>query len=150
MEEYSDLFEIPPCHYMYLTLSMNYNLPLYPSLVFKRSRHCALQVKPNEILQSSNAMYEVLEFIGRGTFGQVVKCLRKDSGELVAIKILKNHPNYARQGQVEVSTTPALCRQWRAVPTLQSRNSLPNSQTAYLNFHIMSTCQPLLFSSRPL
>lgn len=60
------------------------------------------KVKPNEILQSSNAMYEVLEFIGRGTFGQVVKCIRKDSGELVAIKILKNHPNYARQGQVEI------------------------------------------------
>lgn len=60
------------------------------------------KVKPSEILQSSNATYEVLEFIGRGTFGQVVKCLRKDSGELVAIKILKNHPNYARQGQVEI------------------------------------------------
>jgi len=47
-------------------------------------------------------MYEVLEFIGRGTFGQVVKCLRKDSNELVAVKILKNHPHYARQGQVEI------------------------------------------------
>ena len=33
---------------------------------------------------------------------QVVKCLRKDSNELVAVKILKNHPHYARQGQVEV------------------------------------------------
>lgn len=60
------------------------------------------KVKPNEILQSSNAVYEVLEFIGRGTFGQVVKCLRKDSNELVAVKILKNHPHYARQGQVEI------------------------------------------------
>ena len=33
---------------------------------------CYFQVKPNEILQSSNAVYEVLEFIGRGTFGQVI------------------------------------------------------------------------------
>ena len=60
------------------------------------------QYKPSELLQSSNAVYEVLDFIGRGTFGQVLKCMRKDTGELVAIKILKNHPNYARQGQVEV------------------------------------------------
>lgn len=48
--------------------------------------------------------YEVLEFLGRGTFGQVVKCWKKGTNEIVAIKILKNHPSYARQGQIEVST----------------------------------------------
>lgn len=47
--------------------------------------------------------YEVLEFLGRGTFGQVVKCWKKGTNEIVAIKILKNHPSYARQGQIEVS-----------------------------------------------
>lgn len=41
--------------------------------------------------------YEVLEFLGRGTFGQVVKCWKKGTNEIVAIKILKNHPSYARQ-----------------------------------------------------
>lgn len=46
--------------------------------------------------------YEVLEFLGRGTFGQVVKCWKKGTNEIVAIKILKNHPSYARQGQIEV------------------------------------------------
>ncbi|CAJ0968546.1 unnamed protein product [Ranitomeya imitator] len=47
--------------------------------------------------------YEVLEFLGRGTFGQVVKCWKRGTNEIVAIKILKNHPSYARQGQIEVS-----------------------------------------------
>ncbi|EDO49238.1 predicted protein, partial [Nematostella vectensis] len=45
----------------------------------------------------------VLEFLGRGTFGQVVKCWKKGTNELVAIKILKDHPSYARQGQIEIS-----------------------------------------------
>lgn len=34
---------------------------------------------------------------------QVVKCWKKGTNEIVAIKILKNHPSYARQGQIEVS-----------------------------------------------
>lgn len=40
---------------------------------------------------------------GPGTFGQVVKCWKRGTNEIVAIKILKNHPSYARQGQIEVS-----------------------------------------------
>ena len=46
---------------------------------------------------------QVLEFLGKGTFGQVVKCWRHGSNDVVAVKILKNHPSYARQGQIEVS-----------------------------------------------
>lgn len=46
--------------------------------------------------------YEVLEFLGKGTFGQVVKAWKKGTSEIVAIKILKKHPSYARQGQIEV------------------------------------------------
>ncbi|XP_076472026.1 uncharacterized protein LOC143301539 isoform X2 [Babylonia areolata] len=57
----------------------------------------------HEVLYSLNHAYEVLEFLGRGTFGQVCKCWKKGTSEIVAIKILKNHPSYARQGQIEVS-----------------------------------------------
>lgn len=32
----------------------------------------------------------------------MVKCWKKGTNEIVAIKILKNHPSYARQGQIEV------------------------------------------------
>uniref|UniRef100_A0AAY5F4D0 Protein kinase domain-containing protein n=1 Tax=Electrophorus electricus TaxID=8005 RepID=A0AAY5F4D0_ELEEL len=45
--------------------------------------------------------YEVLHYLGCGSFGQVAKCSKKDTNEMVAIKILKNHPFFARQGQIE-------------------------------------------------
>ena len=34
--------------------------------------------------------YEVIRFIGRGSFGQVVACKDHKTGEMVAVKILKN------------------------------------------------------------
>lgn len=61
------------------------------------------QLVPNEVLCSPTTSYEVLEFLGKGTFGQVVKCWRHGSNDVVAVKILKNQPSYARQGQIEVS-----------------------------------------------
>ncbi|XP_072172100.1 homeodomain-interacting protein kinase 1-like [Diadema setosum] len=61
------------------------------------------QLVQHEVLCSLTNSYEVLEFLGRGTFGQVVKCWKRGTNEIVAIKILKNHPSYARQGQIEVS-----------------------------------------------
>ena len=61
------------------------------------------QLVQHEMLCSMKNSYEVLEFLGRGTFGQVVKCWKRGTNEVVAVKILKNHPSYARQGQIEVS-----------------------------------------------
>lgn len=63
-----------------------------------------------ELIPSPHSVYEVLEFLGRGTFGQVVKCWKKDSNEVVAMKILKNTPSYAKQGQMEVDVLTKLCR----------------------------------------
>ncbi|XP_034044719.1 homeodomain-interacting protein kinase 3 isoform X2 [Thalassophryne amazonica] len=60
------------------------------------------QVVQHEVLCSLKNTYEVLDFLGRGTFGQVVKCWKRGTGDIVAVKILKNHPSYARQGQIEV------------------------------------------------
>lgn len=62
------------------------------------------QLVQHEVLCSLKNSYEVLEFLGRGTFGQVVKCWKRGTNEVVAVKILKNHPSYARQGQIEVRT----------------------------------------------
>ncbi|CAG7722168.1 unnamed protein product [Allacma fusca] len=71
------------------------------------------QLVQHEVLFSmtSQTHYEVLEFLGRGTFGQVVKCWKKGTNEIVAIKILKNHPSYARQGQIEVSILSRLSQE---------------------------------------
>lgn len=65
----------------------------------------------HEVLYSMTNAYEVLEFLGRGTFGQVVKCWKKGTNEIVAIKILKNHPSYARQGQIEVNILSRLSQE---------------------------------------
>uniref|UniRef100_A0A3B4B1X7 Protein kinase domain-containing protein n=1 Tax=Periophthalmus magnuspinnatus TaxID=409849 RepID=A0A3B4B1X7_9GOBI len=51
------------------------------------------------ILCSVSSSYEVLEFLGRGTFGQVAKCWKRGTNEIVAIKILKNHPSYTLKSQ---------------------------------------------------
>ncbi|XP_077516876.1 uncharacterized protein LOC144127815 isoform X2 [Amblyomma americanum] len=69
------------------------------------------QLVQHEVLYSASHQYEVLEFLGRGTFGQVVKCWKKGTNEIVAIKILKNHPSYARQGQIEVSILHRLAQE---------------------------------------
>lgn len=69
------------------------------------------QLVQHEVLYSMTYQYEVLEFLGRGTFGQVVKCWKKGTNEIVAIKILKNHPSYARQGQIEVSILSRLSQE---------------------------------------
>ncbi|XP_077104337.1 homeodomain-interacting protein kinase 3 isoform X2 [Siphateles boraxobius] len=60
------------------------------------------QLVQHELLCSLKNTYEVLDFLGRGTFGQVVKCWKRGTSDIVAVKILKNHPSYARQGQIEV------------------------------------------------
>lgn len=70
------------------------------------------QLVQHEVLYSMTTQYEVLEFLGRGTFGQVVKCWKKGTNEIVAIKILKNHPSYARQGQIEVKFWQSMLGQW--------------------------------------
>jgi homeodomain interacting protein kinase len=41
----------------------------------------------------------------------VVKCWKKGTNEVVAIKILKNHPSYARQGQIEVNILSRLSQE---------------------------------------
>uniref|UniRef100_A0A8C1ZLS3 Protein kinase domain-containing protein n=1 Tax=Cyprinus carpio TaxID=7962 RepID=A0A8C1ZLS3_CYPCA len=59
-----------------------------------------VQVFSPHTLQSS----AFFSFLGRGTFGQVVKCWKRGTSEIVAIKILKNHPSYARQAHSSLVT----------------------------------------------
>ncbi|KAJ2896933.1 dual specificity protein kinase yak1, partial [Coemansia aciculifera] len=44
----------------------------------------------------------ILEMLGSGTFGQVVKCQNTKTGELVAVKVIKNKPAYYKQSMMEV------------------------------------------------
>ena len=40
--------------------------------------------------------------MGRGTFGQVVKCQCKQTKELVAVKVIKNKKAFKNQGVIEI------------------------------------------------
>ncbi|KAF6118386.1 dual specificity tyrosine phosphorylation regulated kinase 4 [Phyllostomus discolor] len=54
--------------------------------------------------------YEVLEMIGKGSFGQVAKCLDHKNNELVALKIIRNKKRFHRQALVELKILEALRR----------------------------------------
>uniref|UniRef100_A0A8C4RNH7 dual-specificity kinase n=1 Tax=Erpetoichthys calabaricus TaxID=27687 RepID=A0A8C4RNH7_ERPCA len=54
--------------------------------------------------------FEVLEVIGKGSFGQVVKCLDHKTNELVAIKIIRNKKRFHHQALVELKILDALRR----------------------------------------
>lgn len=46
--------------------------------------------------------YEVLEIMGKGSFGQVLKCFDHRSGQTVAVKIIRNKKRFHAQALVEV------------------------------------------------
>ena len=46
--------------------------------------------------------YKIIELLGCGTFGQVVKCIHLTSGQRVAVKIIKNKTAYFNQSMMEI------------------------------------------------
>jgi dual specificity protein kinase YAK1 len=47
--------------------------------------------------------YLILDTLGQGTFGQVVKCQNMRTHEIVAVKVIKNKPAYFNQSWMEVT-----------------------------------------------
>ncbi|XP_051975872.1 dual specificity tyrosine-phosphorylation-regulated kinase 4-like isoform X2 [Xyrauchen texanus] len=57
--------------------------------------------------------FEVLEVIGKGSFGQVLKCLDHKTNEMVAIKIIRNKKRFHHQALVELNILDAVRRRDR-------------------------------------
>ncbi|XP_045061106.1 dual specificity tyrosine-phosphorylation-regulated kinase 4 isoform X3 [Coregonus clupeaformis] len=57
--------------------------------------------------------FEVLEVIGKGSFGQVLKCLDHKTHELVAIKVIRNKKRFHHQALVELKILDAVRRKDR-------------------------------------
>lgn len=55
--------------------------------------------------------YEVVDLLGKGSFGQVVRCIDHKAGKLVAVKIIRNKKRFHQQALVEVNILQRL-RDW--------------------------------------
>lgn len=65
----------------------------------------------NDVLDDDRGnQFTVLDLLGTGTFGQVVKCLYQNTGEVVAVKVIKNQPAYFNQAWVEINILRMLHR----------------------------------------
>lgn len=62
----------------------------------------------HDILECSTTKYTILDLLGTGTFGQVFRCQKDGTKEVVAIKIIKNKPAYHTQGQLEAKIAKLL------------------------------------------
>ncbi|EPB86863.1 CMGC/DYRK protein kinase [Mucor circinelloides 1006PhL] len=94
--------------------------------------------------------YEILDLMGQGTFGQVVMCKTLRTGELVAVKVIKNHFSYHAQGEKEV----AILRQLKSRPDdkdrfLQLRHSFLFRGHLCAVFELLSISLHKVLSQRP-
>jgi dual specificity tyrosine-phosphorylation-regulated kinase 2/3/4 len=55
--------------------------------------------------------YEIIDILGKGSFGQVVRCIDHKTGVLVAVKIIRNKKRFHQQALVEVNILQKL-RDW--------------------------------------
>ena len=56
--------------------------------------------------------YLILDVLGQGTFGQVVKCQNLKTQEVVAVKVVKNRTAYFNQSMMEVSVLDLVRLYW--------------------------------------
>ena len=59
--------------------------------------------------------YEVVDLLGKGSFGQVVRCIDHKTGILVAVKIIRNKKRFHQQALVEVNILQKL-KEWVSRP----------------------------------
>ena len=69
--------------------------------------------------------YEIIDILGKGSFGQVVRCIDHKTGVLVAIKIIRNKKRFHQQALVEVDILQKL-REWVSLPDAKRRISDTN------------------------
>ncbi|KAM4819768.1 dual specificity tyrosine-phosphorylation-regulated kinase 4 isoform 2-T2 [Thomomys bottae] len=83
--------------------------------------------------------YEVLEMIGKGSFGQVAKCLDHKNNEFVALKIIRNKKRFHHQALVELKILEALRRKDKD----NSHNVVHMKEFFYFRNHLCITFELL-------
>lgn len=69
--------------------------------VKSKSPRSSIWLKP--ALIAVGFRYLILDVLGQGTFGQVVKCQNSKTNEILAVKVIKNKPAYFNQSMMEVT-----------------------------------------------
>ena len=91
----------------------NHDLILWPGYVLQPDISDLRYVSENHLLPNTvrNYLNPTLSFVlryivsdmlGQGTFGQVAKCICQQTGEVVAVKVIKNQTAFYHQARVEV------------------------------------------------
>ncbi|RDA82493.1 hypothetical protein CP532_2567, partial [Ophiocordyceps camponoti-leonardi (nom. inval.)] len=76
--------------------------------------------------------YEIIDVLGKGSFGQVVRCIDHKQGALVAVKIIRNKKRFHQQALVEVNILQKL-REWDP----KNKHSMVNfTQHFYFRGHL--------------
>eukprot|EP00050_Salpingoeca_kvevrii_P014507 m.36891 g.36891 ORF g.36891 m.36891 type:complete len:714 (+) comp5803_c0_seq3:209-2350(+) len=57
----------------------------------------------DQLGEGDDHRYVILGLLGQGTFGQVVKCRDLVTNRIVAVKVVKNSPQYREQSKMEIS-----------------------------------------------
>lgn len=63
-------------------------------------KQTSIVIQAGEILRSGTGRYLVLDFMGEGVFGKVVRCINLTTGKEVALKVFK--PDKTRMIEREV------------------------------------------------
>jgi dual specificity protein kinase YAK1 len=82
------------------------NLIVHDNDVISVSKKAIKSLQQSVLLRDAD--YRVVSLLGQGTFAQVFQCVHVQTGNLVAVKIVKNKPAYTRQAGMEVDVFRAL------------------------------------------
>ncbi|RKF74959.1 putative dual specificity protein kinase pom1 [Golovinomyces cichoracearum] len=83
--------------------------------------------------------YEIIDLLGKGSFGQVVRCVDHKTGGLVAVKIIRNKKRFHQQALVEVNILKKL-REWDPCDTY---NMVKFTQSFYFRGHLCISAELL-------
>ena len=64
--------------------------------------------------------YEIIDTLGKGSFGQVLQCRDHCTGESVAVKIIRNKKRFHHQALVEIKILENL-KKWVRMTKIQAR-----------------------------
>lgn len=100
--------------------------------------------------------YEIIDVLGKGSFGQVVRCIDHKTGVLVAVKIIRNKKRFHQQALVEVnilqklrewvSDVKSFCRLRNCSNTTSTSYRTPRTNTAWSTSRTVSTSAAICVS----